>query len=118
MISHLNVPVLVGILPLYSHKNAEFLHNEVPGMSIPDDIRERMRKAGSGDDARSRGRDDRPGGAARRARRSRRAPTSCRPSTRSTSPCASSRPCDRDGGGRIAPGPEAPSMTGATPPFS
>jgi homocysteine S-methyltransferase len=45
------VPLLVGILPLYSHKNAEFLHNEVPGMSIPDDIRERMRRAGSGEKA-------------------------------------------------------------------
>jgi homocysteine S-methyltransferase len=39
------VPVLVGILPLASHRNAEFLHNEVPGMQIPDAIRERMRVA-------------------------------------------------------------------------
>ena len=51
MIKHLEVPLLVGILPLYSHRNAEFLHNEVPGMSIPDDTRERMRKAGSGEKA-------------------------------------------------------------------
>jgi 5,10-methylenetetrahydrofolate reductase len=55
MISHLDVPLLVGILPLYSHRNAEFLHNEVPGMSIPDDIRERMRKAGSGEKAQAEG---------------------------------------------------------------
>jgi methionine synthase I (cobalamin-dependent)/5,10-methylenetetrahydrofolate reductase len=55
MISHLEVPLLVGILPLYSHRNAEFLHNEVPGMSIPDEIRERMRKAGSGEKAHSEG---------------------------------------------------------------
>lgn len=54
-IRHLEVPVLIGILPLYSHRNAEFLHNEVPGMIIPDDIRERMRKAGSGDVARAEG---------------------------------------------------------------
>ena len=54
-IRHLDVPVLIGILPLYSHKNAEFLHNEVPGMTIPDDIRERMRKAGSGEAAHSEG---------------------------------------------------------------
>ncbi len=53
MIKHLETPVLVGILPLYSHKNAEFLHYEVPGMSIPEEIRERMRKAGSGDEART-----------------------------------------------------------------
>ena len=52
---HLNRPVLIGILPLYSHRNAEFLHNEVPGMSIPDDIRERMRKAGSGEAAQAEG---------------------------------------------------------------
>jgi len=51
LIKHVDVPLLVGILPLYSHKNAEFLHNEVPGMSIPDDIRERMRVAGSGERA-------------------------------------------------------------------
>jgi homocysteine S-methyltransferase len=51
MVRHLHVPLLVGILPLYSHRNAEFLHNEVPGMRIPDDIRERMRRAGSGEKA-------------------------------------------------------------------
>jgi methionine synthase I (cobalamin-dependent)/5,10-methylenetetrahydrofolate reductase len=55
MIRHLHVPVLIGILPLYSHKNAEFLHNEVPGMTIPEDIRERMRAAGSGDGAQAEG---------------------------------------------------------------
>ena len=49
------MPVLIGILPLYSHKNAEFLHNEVPGMTIPEDIRERMRQAGSGEDAQAEG---------------------------------------------------------------
>jgi methionine synthase / methylenetetrahydrofolate reductase(NADPH) len=54
-VKHLSTPVLVGLLPLYSHRNAEFLHNEVPGMRIPDDIRERMRKAGSGDEAKIEG---------------------------------------------------------------
>jgi 5,10-methylenetetrahydrofolate reductase len=39
------IPVLVCILPLASHRNAEFLHNEVPGMQIPDAIRQRMRVA-------------------------------------------------------------------------
>jgi homocysteine S-methyltransferase len=48
-------PIMVGILPLYSYKNAEFLHNEVPGMRIPEDIRERMRRAGTGDAARDAG---------------------------------------------------------------
>lgn len=54
-VADLNVPVLVGILPLASHKNAEFLHNEVPGMSVPLAIRERMRKAGPGEDGRREG---------------------------------------------------------------
>jgi homocysteine S-methyltransferase len=54
-IKPLGVPVLVGLLPLASHKNAEFLHNEVPGMSVPEPIRERMRKAGSGDAGRHEG---------------------------------------------------------------
>jgi homocysteine S-methyltransferase len=47
-VAPLGLPVLVGLLPLASYRNAEFLHNEVPGMSVPDDVRERMRKAGSG----------------------------------------------------------------------
>lgn len=41
----LNVPVLVGVLPLYSTRHAAFLHNEVPGIDIPEDIQARMRKA-------------------------------------------------------------------------
>ena len=54
-IEDLNMPILVGLLPLASYKNAEFLHNEVPGMSVPENIRERMRKAGSGPEARAEG---------------------------------------------------------------
>ena len=54
-IAPLHLPVMVGLLPLASHRNAEFLHNEVPGMQIPDAIRERMRKAGSGAPARREG---------------------------------------------------------------
>jgi len=52
---HLNRPVLIGILPLYSHRNAEFLHNEVPGMAIPAEFRERMARVGSGPAARAEG---------------------------------------------------------------
>lgn len=40
------IPVLMGILPLRSYKHAEFLHNEVPGISIPSSIRQRMSDAG------------------------------------------------------------------------
>jgi homocysteine S-methyltransferase len=51
----LGLPVMVGILPLASHRNAEFLHNEVPGMSIPTEYRERMAKVGGGPPARAEG---------------------------------------------------------------
>lgn len=39
------IPFLVGILPLASLRNAEFLHNEVPGMQIPKKTMDRMEKA-------------------------------------------------------------------------
>ncbi len=42
----LNVPILVGLLPLHSFRQAEFLHHEVPGIAIPQKIRDRMRGAG------------------------------------------------------------------------
>lgn len=38
-----DVPILVGVLPLVSERNAEFLHNEVPGIVLPADVRQRMR---------------------------------------------------------------------------
>jgi len=41
-----NLPVMVGVLPLRGYKHAEFLHNEIPGMVIPDRIREQLRHAG------------------------------------------------------------------------
>jgi homocysteine S-methyltransferase len=43
--AHVNVPIFMGVMPLVSFRNAEFLHNEVPGMSIPEPIRERMKIA-------------------------------------------------------------------------
>jgi homocysteine S-methyltransferase len=42
----LEIPVLVGILPLVTARHAAFLHNEVPGISIPDPIRARLESAG------------------------------------------------------------------------
>jgi 5,10-methylenetetrahydrofolate reductase len=42
----LDKPILVGILPLFGARHANFLHNEVPGISIPDDIRARIEAAG------------------------------------------------------------------------
>ena len=38
-------PILAGIKPLYNSRNAEFLHHEVPGITIPEALRERMRLA-------------------------------------------------------------------------
>jgi homocysteine S-methyltransferase len=40
------IPVMVGLLPLHSSRHAEFLHNEVPGITVPDGVRGRMREAG------------------------------------------------------------------------
>jgi len=42
----LQVPILVGVLPLYSPRHALFLHNEVPGVSIPESLRQRIQEAG------------------------------------------------------------------------
>jgi homocysteine S-methyltransferase len=42
----LRVPLVVGILPLHSFRHAEFLHNEVPGITVPDAVRARLREAG------------------------------------------------------------------------
>lgn len=54
-IEPLGLPVLVGILPLASYRNAEFLHNEVPGMQIPEEVRSRMKMAGGGEAGRKEG---------------------------------------------------------------
>jgi homocysteine S-methyltransferase len=42
----LPIPFLLGVLPLQSSRHAEFMHNEVPGIVIPQTLRDRMRKAG------------------------------------------------------------------------
>ena len=40
------MPVLLGVLPLHSARHAEFLHHEVPGITIPDEQRAAMHAAG------------------------------------------------------------------------
>ena len=40
------IPLLLGCVPLHSSRHAEYLHNEVPGITIPDDVRARMKAAG------------------------------------------------------------------------
>ena len=42
----LPIPFLLGVLPLQSFRHAEFMHNEVPGIVVPQPLRERMRQAG------------------------------------------------------------------------
>ena len=44
----LGIPVLVGVMPVISARNAEFLHHEVPGISIPDAVREKIRSLPEG----------------------------------------------------------------------
>jgi methionine synthase / methylenetetrahydrofolate reductase (NADH) len=44
-IEHVRIPVIAGIWPLVSVRNAEFLANEVPGVTVPDSIITRMRRA-------------------------------------------------------------------------
>jgi homocysteine S-methyltransferase len=50
-IEHIKVPLLSGIWPLVSLRNAEFLNHEVPGASVPDEVMERMRAAKSKEEA-------------------------------------------------------------------
>lgn len=54
-IAHLRVPVIAGIWPLSSYRNAEFMRNEVPGVVVPDAIMTRMGNAGTKDEQREEG---------------------------------------------------------------
>ncbi len=45
--AHFRIPILFGLLPLRGFKMASYLHNFVPGITIPDDIMERMEKGGA-----------------------------------------------------------------------
>jgi homocysteine S-methyltransferase len=48
------VPIFVGVMPLVSYRNALFLHNEVPGIQLPETVLERMSRF-EGEDARREG---------------------------------------------------------------
>ncbi len=48
---HLDIPMIAGVWPLLSFRNAQFMNNEVPGIVIPDAIMERMAKPQNPDDA-------------------------------------------------------------------
>jgi homocysteine S-methyltransferase len=49
------IPVIAGLCPLSSYRNAEFMNNEVPGISVPQAIMDRMRKVDTGERARAEG---------------------------------------------------------------
>lgn len=49
MIEHVRIPIIAGIWPLISYRNAEFMHNEVPGVNVTPEILERMRAASEKD---------------------------------------------------------------------
>ena len=44
-ITHVRIPIIAGIFPLVSSRNAEFMHNEVPGVRVTQDVLSRMRAA-------------------------------------------------------------------------
>ena len=52
---HLDFPIFLGVMPLVSAGNTEFLHNEVPGFVVTDDARARMARFGRGKKARREG---------------------------------------------------------------
>ncbi|MGN8645893.1 bifunctional homocysteine S-methyltransferase/methylenetetrahydrofolate reductase [Gracilibacillus sp. HCP3S3_G5_1] len=48
---HIDHPIFIGIMPLTSHRNAEFLHHEVPGMKLSDQVRARMQQHDNREDS-------------------------------------------------------------------
>lgn len=54
-IEHLGVPLIAGIWPLVSYRNAEFMKTEVPGVVVPDSIMERMAAAATKEEQRETG---------------------------------------------------------------
>jgi homocysteine S-methyltransferase len=54
-VSGFKIPIVAGLWPLASARQAEFLGNEVPGMSVPEPILERMRRARTEEEARREG---------------------------------------------------------------
>jgi methionine synthase I (cobalamin-dependent)/5,10-methylenetetrahydrofolate reductase len=50
-VESIGLPIIVGIWPFESALNAEFMANEVPGVTVPDALVERMRRTGSAEAA-------------------------------------------------------------------
>lgn len=43
--AHLDLPIMLGVLPLRTARHAEFLHTKVDGIAVPEGVRQRMRRA-------------------------------------------------------------------------
>src|SRR5207253_8126104 len=54
-IEHARLPVVAGVFPFESARNAEFMANEVPGVRVPEALLERMRRADRPDAAAAEG---------------------------------------------------------------
>jgi homocysteine S-methyltransferase len=54
-IEHCRIPVIAGVWPLVSYRNAEFLANEVPGVVVPQEILDRMQRVSDKEAAREEG---------------------------------------------------------------
>jgi len=54
-VRHVRIPVIAGVWPLASYRNAEFMNNEVPGVTVPQHVLDRMRGADTKDKARAEG---------------------------------------------------------------
>ena len=54
-IEHFKIPIIAGVWPLVSVRNAEFMNNEVPGASVPDSIMKKLYATSSKEEAREAG---------------------------------------------------------------
>ncbi|MDR1989323.1 MAG: bifunctional homocysteine S-methyltransferase/methylenetetrahydrofolate reductase [Acidobacteriaceae bacterium] len=54
-IEHAKLPIIAGVFPFESARNAEFIANEVPGTHVPDQVLDRMRRADGQDEAAAEG---------------------------------------------------------------
>ncbi|MOA43903.1 Bifunctional homocysteine S-methyltransferase/5,10-methylenetetrahydrofolate reductase [compost metagenome] len=54
-IESFRIPIVAGIWPLTSYRNAEFMSNEVPGVVVPSSVLDRMKAAPDAESARAEG---------------------------------------------------------------
>jgi homocysteine S-methyltransferase len=52
-IDHIRIPLIAGIWPLVSIRNAEFMNNEVPGAHVPDEVMKKLKSTSTRDEARN-----------------------------------------------------------------